>query len=182
VGGFFILTLLRERDGRLFTADTHLQPRTAGADRQIAIPQPADQVERLTGRLLARQTQRVRRHRGFDRCAYGGRRTKEAIRRGQSLQPLMGTLEVVVLHEQPHPPLAVLEVRKHGARQKLLPHRLPEPLDLPAGLGMMRAALHVRDPLPTQFRLKLGRAPPGGVLSALIGQDLPWRPVLGNAA
>lgn len=46
----------------------------------------------------------------------------------------------------------------------------------------MRAALHVLDAVPLQLRLELGAAAPGGVLAALIGQDLAWRPVLGDAA
>jgi hypothetical protein len=107
---------------------------------------------------------------------------EEPIRRRQSLQRLVRALEVVVLHEQPHPSLAVLEVGKHGARQELLPHRLPESLDLAAGLRVMRAALHVCDPLSTQLRLELRRAAPRRVLPALIGQDLARRTVLGNAA
>lgn len=93
----------------------------------------------------------------------------------------MRALEVVVLYEQPHAPLTVLEVGEHRARQELLPHRLPEPLDLAAGLRMVRSALHVCDPLPAQLRLELRRAAPGGVLPALIGEDLARRAILGNA-
>jgi hypothetical protein len=58
-------------------------------------------------------------------------------------------LEVVVLHEQRRTALAIVEVGKHRPRQELLPHRLPETLDLAAGLRVVRAALHVRDPLPS---------------------------------
>lgn len=93
----------------------------------------------------------------------------------------MRALEVVVLHEQRHTALTVLEVGKHRARQELLPHRLPEPLDLAAGLRMVRTALDVCDPLSAQLRLELRRAAPGGVLPALIGEDLAWRAILGNA-
>lgn len=57
----------------------------------------------------------------------------------------MGTLEVVVLHEQLHAPLAIVEVGKHRARQELLPDRLPKALDLAAGLRMVRPALDVLD-------------------------------------
>lgn len=46
---------------------------------------------------------------------------------------------------------------------------------------MVRTALDVCDPLPAQLRLELRRAAPGGVLPALIGEDLPWRAILGNA-
>lgn len=45
---------------------------------------------------------------------------------------------------------------------------------------MMRAALHVVDALPTELFLEPRHAPPGSVLPALIGQDLPWRPIVGD--
>lgn len=93
----------------------------------------------------------------------------------------MGPLEVVVLHEQQHPSLTVLEVGKHRARQKLLPQRLPEAFDLAAGLRMVRAALHVLDPVATQLRLELRRPTPRRVLPSLIGENLPRRPVLRDA-
>ncbi len=46
---------------------------------------------------------------------------------------------------------------------------------------MMRAALHVSDPVALQLRLELRRASPGGVLAALVGQDLPRRPIVCDA-
>jgi hypothetical protein len=82
------------------------------------------------------------------------------------------TLEVVVLNEQPRPALAVVEVGEHGARQKLLPHRLPEALDLAAGLRMMRPALDVPYALAVQLLLEPRLAPPRRVLTPLVGQDL----------
>jgi hypothetical protein len=85
-----------------------------------------------------------------------------------------------MLHEQPHAPLTVLEVCEHGARKELLPQCLPEPLDLPARLRMMRPALHVHDPVATQLRFELRRAAPSSVLPTLIGQNLARRPVVGN--
>jgi hypothetical protein len=85
-----------------------------------------------------------------------------------------------MLHEQAYTPLTVFEVRKHGARKELLPHRLPEPLDLPASLRMMGPALDVRDPVAVQLRLELRGAAPGGVLSTLIGENLARCSVVGN--
>jgi len=41
----------------------------------------------------------------------------------------------------------------------------------------MRTALDVLDPVTLELRFELGRAAPGGVLSALIGQDFPRRPI-----
>jgi hypothetical protein len=94
----------------------------------------------------------------------------------------MRALEVVVLDKKRHATLTVLEVREHGAREQLLPQRLPEPLDLAAGLRMVRPALHVCDAVTLQLRFELGRATPGGVLAPLIRQDLPWRAIVGDAA
>jgi hypothetical protein len=94
----------------------------------------------------------------------------------------MRPLEVVVLDEQPHPPLAVLVIGEHRAREQLLPQRLPEPLDLPAGLRVLRPALQVLDAVTLQLRFELGAAAPGRVLTALIGEDLSWRPVVGDPA
>lgn len=94
----------------------------------------------------------------------------------------MRALEVVVLDEQRHPALAVLEVGEHRPAEQLLPQRLPEPLDLPASLRVMRATLHMRDPVPLQLRLELGGSSPGRVLAPLIGQDLTRRSILGDAA
>jgi hypothetical protein len=89
-------------------------------------------------------------------------------------------LEVVVLDEETNAPLAIVEVRKDRPGEKLLPHRLPETLDLPAGLRMMRPALHVPDAIAAQLLLEVRRAAPGRVLPPLVGEDLPRRTVVGN--
>ena len=90
----------------------------------------------------------------------------------------MGTAEVVGLDVKTHPPLTVLEVREDRARQELLPQGLPETLDLPQRLRVVRTALDVMDPLPPQLLLEIGLPPPRRVLPALVGQDLPRRPVI----
>jgi hypothetical protein len=87
-----------------------------------------------------------------------------------------------VLHEERHAPLAIVEVGEDGARQELLPHRLPEPLDLAARLRMVRPALHVGDAVATQFLLERRRAAPRRVLPPLVGEDLARRSIVGNAA
>ena len=45
---------------------------------------------------------------------------------------------------------------------------------------MVRPALYVPDAIAAQFLLEIGRAAPGRVLPALVGEDLPWRTVVGN--
>jgi hypothetical protein len=87
-----------------------------------------------------------------------------------------------VLDEKGNAPLTVLEVGKHRAGQKLLPHRLPETLDLSAGLRVMRPALHVPDAVAPQLFLEIRRAAPGRVLPPLIRQDLARRAVVSNAS
>jgi hypothetical protein len=47
---------------------------------------------------------------------------------------------------------------------------------------MVRAALDVLDPVASQLRLELRRAAPRRVLAPLVGQNLPWRSILRNAA
>jgi hypothetical protein len=85
-----------------------------------------------------------------------------------------------VLHKERRPPLAIVEVREHGARQELLPHRLPEAFDLAAGLRMVRPALHVPDALAAQLLFKPRLPPPRGVLAPLVGEDLARRSVVGD--
>jgi len=80
-----------------------------------------------------------------------------------------------------HAPFTVLEVREHRSRQQLFPQRLPEALDLAAGLRMMRPALDVPDAMALELGLELGGTPPAGVLAALVGQDLARRAILGDA-
>jgi hypothetical protein len=90
------------------------------------------------------------------------------------------TPEVVGLHEERDPTLAILEVGKDRPREKLLPQRLPETLDLPQRLGMVRPALDVPDPLAAQLLLEVRVPAPGHVLAPLVRQHLARRPVLGN--
>jgi hypothetical protein len=178
----FIVVLLRERDGGVLISHPHIERGAARADGNRAIPELAGQVEGFSERLRLRQAQRVLLDLRLDARPHLGSRTEEAVCGGQSLQALVRALEVVVLDKKRNPPLAVLEVGEHRAREQLLPQRLPEPLDLAAGLRMMRSALHMRDAVALQLRFELGRATPGGVLPSLIGEDLPRRAVLCDAA
>jgi hypothetical protein len=131
---------------------------------------------------MARQAQAVIGHRRLDRRAHLWGGAEEAVSRGQTLQPLVRTLEVVVLHEHRHPALAVLEVGEHGAREKLLPHRLPEALDLAAGLRVMRPALYMPDALAAKLLFEPRLAPPSRVLAPLVGQDLARGAMVGDCA
>jgi hypothetical protein len=177
-----ILALLRQWDRGLLFAHAHLHAARRCVDGEIPIAQTPDKVERLPHRLLARKTQRVLRHRRLDRTPDLRRRSEEAVRGRKSLERLVWPLEVVVLHEERCAPLAVVEVGEDRPRQKLVPHRLPEALDLAAGLWMMRTALHVRDPVSLELLLEGGRSAPSRILPPLVGEDLAWRTVVGDRA
>jgi hypothetical protein len=177
-----IFVLLCQWDRGLLFAHAHLYARRRRVDREIPIAETPDEVERLPHRLLARKAQRILRHRRLDRAPYLRRRSEEAVRGRQSLERLVWPLEVVVLHEERSTPLAVVEVSEDRPRQELVPHRLPEALDLAARLRMVRPALHVCDPVSLQLLLEGRRSAPCRVLASLIGEDLAWRTVVGDRA
>jgi hypothetical protein len=174
---FVIGHLLVELDPlRRRSIELHVQPAARRRDRQVAISQPPHQVKRLPHRLQKRQPRRVLRHRLFDRLPHLRRRSKKSVRRHQSRERLVRPLEVIRVDKQLQPPLQIDEIGKHRPRQKLVPQRLPEALDLPQRLRVLRPTLDVRDPLAPQLLLEFRRAAPRRVLPPLVGQDLPRRP------
>ena len=90
--------------------------------------------------------------------------------------------EVVGLDEESDPPLAIVEIREDRPREKFLPQRLPEALDLAQRLRVVRPALDVPDALPAQLLLEIGVPAPRHVLPSLVGQDLARRAVLRDPA
>jgi hypothetical protein len=142
--------------------------------------QTAHQIEGLSLRPLPGQGQRVVGHALLDGRPHLRRRPEETIRRHRATNALVRAAEVVGLDKQRDPTLAVVEVRKHRPREKLLPQRLPESLDLSQGLRVVRAALDVTDTLAMELGLEVGVPTPGDVLASLIRQDLTWSAVLGN--
>ena len=168
-----IFVLLRQSDGLGFViADLHPQAGPLGRDAQRGVAELARQIERLAERLLERLCHRVVGDRVLDRRLDVLRRTEVAVRRHQPLDALVRPMEVVGVDEKSKPPLAVREVGKHRSRQKLLPQRLPESLDLPKRHRVLWAALDVPDPLPVKLPLEGRLATPGGVLAAVVGQHL----------
>ncbi|HZS68712.1 MAG TPA: hypothetical protein VFA72_16485 [Burkholderiales bacterium] len=87
-----------------------------------------------------------------------------------------------MLNEERRSALAIVEVGEDRAREELLPDRLPEALDLAAGLRMVRPALDVPDAVATKLLFEPGLTTPGGVLAPLVGQDLARCPVVSDAA
>jgi hypothetical protein len=113
----FIVHLLCERDARVLISESHVESRAACTDGNRAIPELAGQVEGLSQRLCLRQAQRVLGHLRLDARAHLSGGAEEPICGRQTLEPLMGSLEVVVLDVQRHPTLAVLEVGEHRATE-----------------------------------------------------------------
>jgi len=122
----------------------------------------------------------VLRHLPFHGLAHLGRGPEETVRRHPAGYSLMRPLEVIGLHEERDPPLAVRKVRKDRAREKLVPEGLPEALDLSARLRVVGTALDVPYALPPEFLLEFRAAPPGCVLPALVGEDFPRGAVIGD--
>jgi hypothetical protein len=173
-----ILHLRHQWDRLLAIPELHEETATGERDRQIALTEPPYQVEGLPRRPRAGELKGIRRHAPLHRRPYLRRGAEEAVRRHQTPDPLMGTAEVVGLDEKTHPSLAVLEVREDRPREQLLPQGLPEALDLPQRLRVVRAALDVADALTAKLLLEVGVPAPSRVLPALVGEDLPRRPVI----
>lgn len=133
-------------------------------------------------RLRLRQPHGVRRDLRLDGGAHLRRCAEEAVGGDQAAERLVRALEVVVLDEQPEPPLAVRVIRKDRATEELVPQGLPEALDLAEGLRVLRPTLHVADSVLPQSLLELRLPAPGGVLASLVRQHLAGRAVLGNSA
>jgi hypothetical protein len=163
-------------------ADLDAQCTAGSGDAEVLIAEATDEVKRLLGWLLVRQSQRIGLDLRFDGRAHVSRRAKEAVGWHRSVDALVRTLKVVVLDEERDAPKRVGEVGKHRLAQKLFPQRLPEALDLSERLRVLRPTLAVVDAVAPQQLLELGLAAPSSVLPTLIGQHLARMAVLGDAA
>jgi len=145
---FFIVALLGKGNGLgLVASDLHAQPIARRCNAQVLVAQSANQIEGLSRGLLTRQAHRVVRDALFDRGTHVRSRPEESVRRHKPTQRLVRPLEVVGVDEQLDPSCAIGEVGEHRAREKLVPQRLPEALDLAQGLRVLRPALDVLDPV-----------------------------------
>lgn len=178
----FIVLLLGHGNGLGRVADLDPQLAAGRSDAEVLIAEPTDEIKRLLHRLLLREPERVRLDLGLDRRAHVSRGAKEAIRRHQTFDALVRSLEVVVLYEEADAPLAVGEVGEHCLAQKLFPQGLPEALDLAERLGVLRSALAVLDAVAPQELLKLGLPAPRRVLSTLVRQHFTRMSVFRDAS
>ena len=158
-------------------AQLHTHLTTVRRDAQILVSHPTHQVEGLARRPLQRQLTRVRGHVALHRLAQMRCREKETIRWHLAVDGLARPLEVVPVDKQLYPTDAVVEVDEDRPREKLVPERLPPPLDLSQGLRMLRPARHVHDAQRAQLLLEVRLAPPRRVLPALVREDVSRTPV-----
>ena len=167
--------------GRKFLAvHLHTHALVLRRDHQRLLAHTANHVERLLHLTVPRQRLHVGRHAAFDRHALLLLDREEAVGRAESVQTLVRPPVVVVLH----PPRKALPglVERFEARldKELVLERLPQPLDFPQCLGMLRRTTNVMDVILPQFFLE-GRLPaPVGVLPAVVGQHLLWLAVLAH--
>ena len=174
--------LLRERDGLDVVAELHLKPLRRRRDREITVAHATDEVEGLLRRLVQREPERVLMDLRLHGGAHGRRGPEETIGRGRAVDPLVRPSEIVVLDVELETPLTVGVVGEHGPGQEFLPERLPETFDLAERLRVLWPALDVVDPLPPKRLRELGFATPGGVLTAVVREDLGRHPVGGDPA
>ena len=144
------------------------------------LAEPPDHVEGLLGLAAQRQLLDVVGDAALDHGAQFLRDGEEPIGREQPLQRLVRTFVVVVLHPQPHPFAGLLEAVELRPHQKVLPDRLPEPLDLAQRHRVMGLAAEVVDPVFLQLLLEPGLAAPGGVLPPVVGEHFLGHAVLAH--
>ena len=105
----------------LLAIELHAQPIAMCRNRQLAVTELADQIERLLRRALEREPPSVFSDRVFDGLAHLRRCAEVPVGRRQSVERLVGSMKVVMVDEEPQPPLAIDEVSKHRALEKLIP-------------------------------------------------------------
>jgi hypothetical protein len=98
---------------------------------------------------------------------------EETVCGHEAPERLVRPLKVVRVDEKHEPPLGVGEVRKHRPRQKFVPQGLPESLDFPECLRVLRPALDVGNPLAPKLLLEFRAPAPRRVLPSLVRQNLP---------
>jgi hypothetical protein len=170
---FVIGDLLVELDRlRFLVSHLHMQSAARGGDGQIAIAEPADQIERLSHRLFVRQALGIVGDVLLDRGAHLRRGAEEAICRHQPRERLVRTLEIVCVDEELKPSLQIGKIGEDRSRQKFVPQRLPKSFDFAERLRMLRATLDMANAFAPQLLLEFRRAAPRRVLPPLIRQNL----------
>jgi hypothetical protein len=105
---------------------------------------------------------------------------KEAVRRAQSSDPLVGPLMVVILYPQGGTFHRLLEAVKLRPLEELPQKRLPQALNLAERHRVVGAGADVLDAVFLQLLLEAGLPPPVGVLPPVVRQHLLGDPVVGH--
>lgn len=108
--------------------------------------------------------------------------TVKTVCRAEPVYPLVGPLVVVIADPVIEPLASIGKGGKSSFLQELCPDRLPEPLDLAQGHGVVGSRAYVADPLALQHLLEPGLATPGRELPAVVREDLPGRAPLTDSA
>jgi hypothetical protein len=165
---------------RLLPIDEHLHAALLRPDHDGLLPEPPHHVEGALRLPAEGEFEDVLLDAFLDHLPELLGDAEEAVGRAEALERLVGPAVVVVLHPEPHPFAGRLEAVELRTGQELLPDRFPEALDLAQGHGMVRPALEVVHPVLAQLGLEPRRAPPTGVLAALIGEHLLGHAILGH--
>ena len=141
-------------------------------DHQRLLAHTANHVERLLHLAVPRQRLHIGRHAAFDHGAFLRLDREEAIGRTESVQTLMRPPVVVVLHPPREALPRLVERLETRLIEELVLECLPQPLDLPQRLGMMRRTANMVDVILCHFLLELCLAAPAGILPTVVGQHL----------
>jgi hypothetical protein len=147
-------------------------------DHDALLAHPPDQVEGLHRLAPQRQLLHVGRHAPLDRRAQLLVDREEAVRGAHPIQALVRPLVVVVLDPVADALACLLEGLEARPHQEVVFQRLPEPLDLPQGLRMVRRAADVFDVILLHLLLELRPAAPGGVLPPVVGEHFLRRAIV----
>lgn len=144
--------------------------------------QTAHHVERALRLAAKRQLQHVFADAALDDAAQFVLHLEVAVRGAQPADALVRTAVVVVLDPKPQPFPCLLETVELGTGEELAEKRLPKPLDLAEGHGVMRTALEVMNAVLLQLFFEPRGTAPVGKLPPVVGQHLTRNAKLAHAA
>ena len=159
----------------LIISDREFEFALLGAEHDGLAVHAADHVEGRLGFAAQRQFQQVRLDAGLESLAQLGLNGEEAVRGAEPVETLMRPPMVVVFDPEFDSFPSVVEAAELGPRQKVLPERGPEALDLAQGHGMVRAGLDVGHAIFFELGREAAGAAPGGVLPPVVGEHLAGR-------
>jgi hypothetical protein len=132
----------------------------------------ADQVEGGLGLSAQGHLQQVVLDARFDGFAQRGGDFKEAVRRAETFNALMGPFVVVVTDPEADAFARRVETLELGTGEELLPDRFPEAFDFAQGHGMVGTRLEVVGAVLLHLGLEASGAAPVHELAAIVGEHL----------